>query len=119
MNSFIKLFATVNFAFVLFLVFIPSLNAAAVWEKTSTYIKIEVKGLSCPFCAYGLEKKLKKIEGASDIEINIKEGYTTFAISKDKQPSEDQLRKIVKDAGFTAGEITFSSAPFTTAEDDK
>ena len=116
MNLFIKFFAIINL--ILFLG-ISNLNATSVLEDTTTYVKIEVKGLSCPFCAYGLEKKLKEIDGATNIEIDIKEGVATFTVAKEKQPDEKQLRKVVKDAGFTAGEITFSTTPFTTTKDDK
>lgn len=111
---------------ILFAGFISPLNATTVQEDTITedtityvYIKIEVKGLSCPFCAYGLEKKLKEIEGATDVEIDIKQGLATFKIDKNQQPKKDQLRKAVKDAGFTPEEITISTAPFTTDTDDK
>ena len=77
-----------------------------------TYIKIEVDGLSCPFCAYGFEKKLKKVKEVRDIFIDIQEGFATLNVPNDDKPTEEELRKIVKDAGFTAREITFSSTPF-------
>lgn len=93
-------------------------NSASAQEVTTvTYIKIQVDGLSCPFCAYGLEKNLKKLKGAKDVFISVEGGYTTFNVPKDKQPTEDELKKIVKDAGFTAREITFSDKPF--AKDEK
>ncbi len=57
------------------------------------YVKIEVDGLSCPFCAFGLKKKLKKIEGVEKVDVS------------------------VKNAGFTPREISFSSIPFK--KDDK
>lgn len=116
MNLSIRLFAPISLVLAISLGAISNLNAITSLEDTTTYVKIEVKGLSCPFCAYGLEKKLKKIDGVTAIKIDIKEGFTTFAIAKDKQPNEEHIRKVVKNAGFTAGAITFSDTPFTNKD---
>lgn len=83
-----------------------------VEQEERTYVKIQVDGLSCPFCAYGLEKKLKEVEGAKDIYIDVKEGYATLNVLKETQPTHEELEKIVKDAGFTARAIDFSETPF-------
>ncbi len=34
-------------------------------------ISIRIDGLTCPFCVYGLEKKLKRLEDAENIHIDI------------------------------------------------
>ena len=85
-------------------------------KEITTYIKIEVDGLSCPFCAYGLEKNLKKVEGVKDVFISVEGGFATFNVPKDHQLTEDELKKIVKDAGFTAREVSFSDKPFVKDE---
>ena len=82
----------------------------------STYVKMYVDGLACPFCAYGLEKKIKKIEGASGLFIEINEGYITFSVPNKKKPGEATLKKLVKEAGFKAREINFSEKPFKSHE---
>jgi len=69
-------------------------------------IKVRVDGLSCPFCAYGLEKKLKKMEGVKKIEISVEDAYALLTIEEGKVVSEKVIRENVKDAGFTAREIT-------------
>lgn len=71
-------------------------------------IKVEVDGLACPFCAYGLEKNLKKIESVEKIEINVKEAFIILTIKKGEAIKEDLIREEVKDAGFTAKQITKS-----------
>ena len=76
---------------------------------SETKIEVRVDGLSCPFCAYGLEKKLKKIDGIKDLKIDIKNGLVTFSLKEGKSVDEKTLVKIVKDAGFTAKEIKFSN----------
>jgi len=87
--------------------------------NTNTYIKIGVDGMACPFCAYGLEKKIKKIDGASDLYIDINEGFITFSVPSNKKPTEEALNKVVKEAGFKIREIEYSSTPFELKKDEK
>jgi len=68
-------------------------------------IKVEVDGLSCPFCAYGLEKKLQKMEGVEKIEIDVENAFVLLTVEHGKTVNEEVIRERVKDAGFTAREI--------------
>jgi copper chaperone CopZ len=81
-------------------------------QTDRTFIKIEVKGLACPYCAYGLEKDLKKVEGIEFIEIELKEGLVYTSVPTDLKPTKEKLKKVVEDSGFTAGEVEFSEQPF-------
>ena len=76
------------------------------------YVKIEVDGLSCPFCAFGLERKLKKIKGVKKVDVSVRNAHAMLILTKGDQPEENDLRKVVKNAGFTPREISFSSTPF-------
>ena len=89
-----------------------------IQQEKISYVKIEVNGLACPFCAYGLEKKLKKLEGIEDLYIELQEGSATFNIPSTKTPSEERLTKIVADAGFKARKVTFSNQPFKKKADN-
>ena len=66
-------------------------------------IKIQVKidGLSCPFCVYGLEKKLKRVEGVEDLKLQFDIGVAEIKIKDGKSIDIDGIRKAVKDGGFT------------------
>ena len=37
-------------------------------------VRVQVDGLSCPFCAYGLEKKLRRVDNVAELEIQVGEG---------------------------------------------
>ena len=104
--------------FATFILSTTNVNAQTKNETDKIYIKIEVDGLSCPFCAYGLEKKLKQA-GSKDVLINLEEGEATMSVPKEQQPTEEELRKIVKDAGFTPKEIIFSKTPFKIKKDEE
>lgn len=53
----------------------------AAWAAGPSY-RIEVAGLACPFCAYGIKKKLNAIKGVERLETNIREG-TVIVTMKD------------------------------------
>lgn len=72
---------------------------------TGEKITIRVDGLSCPFCAYGLEKKLKSIEGVDKLEIKVNDGLAILYLKEGAEIPESVLRKKVKEAGFTPREI--------------
>ena len=78
-------------------------------QDPSTQISIRVDGLSCPFCAYGLEKKLKRLEGTEKVRIDIDRGVAEITVAEGKTIQEDRLKKAVTDAGFTPREITYQS----------
>ncbi len=66
-----------------------------------TRYTMRVDGLACPYCAYGIEKKLKKIAGISNIKVNLEKGLVSVDAAEGTKLSEQQMKKLFKDAGFT------------------
>ena len=64
-------------------------------------IAVTVDGLACPFCAYGIEKKTKRLNGVKEIKIYLNTGTVVLKCSEDKSPAFADVRTAVKDAGFT------------------
>ncbi len=62
---------------------------------------LSVDGLACPFCAYGIEKRLRTLEGVETIQVDIEQGKVTVVTRDPIELTEDQLRDKVKEAGFT------------------
>ena len=62
---------------------------------------VKVDGLSCPFCAYGLEKRIRKVEGVEKLEINVNDGTARITVKKDQTLSIEAVEKAVRDGGFT------------------
>ncbi len=60
-----------------------------------------VDGLACPFCAYGIEKKLSAIEGVESVETDVKSGQVVVTLAEGMNLSEEVARQAVEDAGFT------------------
>lgn len=69
---------------------------------------VYVDGLACPFCAYGIEKKLERLDGVERIEVGIEEGRVLLTFTEDSSPTKDELQQAVKKAGFTARKIEFT-----------
>ncbi len=67
--------------------------------------RIRVDGLSCPFCSYGIEKKLKSLDGVTRVEVDMEKGVVTVRVAPDATVSDERLRQAVRDAGFTPREI--------------
>lgn len=75
-------------------------------------LTLDVDGLACPFCAYGLEKKLKKVEGVVKLKIDVEAGRVDLTIRPGARLGDSQklglvslAKKAVKDGGFTAREV--------------
>ena len=70
-------------------------------QETKPAYTVEVDGLACPFCAYGIEKQLSAIEGVESVETDIKSGAVIVTMAPGSTLDEDAARKAVEAAGFT------------------
>jgi len=68
-------------------------------------VSLRVDGLSCPFCALGLEKKLKKVESVSGVNVHMKKALTDLTLKPQSALDLKAIRKAVKEAGFTLKNI--------------
>lgn len=70
-------------------------------QKTVDVFEIQVDGLGCPFCAYGLEKKFKEFKGIKAVSIKIETGDFRFTYPTEKALSMNAVIAQVKKAGYT------------------
>jgi len=75
-------------------------------------VKLQVNGLACPFCVYGLEKKLKKAPNVSDVKVHLKEGSAILGVTDEAVIDFVALNEAVKDAGFTLKDISVRAVGF-------
>jgi len=64
-------------------------------------IQLQVDGLSCPFCALGLDKRLKQRAGLEGIQVHLKQGVTEAALPHGQGLDVGKVRRAVQEAGFT------------------
>jgi len=65
-----------------------------------TVYTIRVDGLACPYCAYGIEKKLNALEGVKFHDMDLEKGIVIVE-TYDTALQDEQLRQLFQDAGFT------------------
>lgn len=86
---------TQHMAIVLSLVLV----ATGVSAAPAAY-RLQVDGLACPFCAYGIEKKLGALEGVRSVETHLKDGVVIVIMKEGVTLDEATIAKAVKEAGF-------------------
>lgn len=92
-------------------------TAFASGQTAATQVLIQVKGLSCPFCVQGLEKRLKKLEAVAGVSTSLKNGEAAVQLKPGRTVTEGELRQAVKKAGFTAGQVRFETKPASDGGD--
>ena len=90
----IRILRTLAFGLSLFL-----LSGAAL--AGSHIYKLYVDGLACPFCAYGVEKKVGGLDGVEKVEIEIEEGIVAVTLAEGATLDEAAARQAVEQAGFS------------------
>ena len=99
---------------VIALAFAFSLAAPAVYGQERAQgpadeprqIEVTILGMACPFCAYGVQQKLKKLDGVTELEVVLETGVATLRLEEDADIPTELLQKAVKDAGFEVAKIT-------------
>jgi len=81
------------------LFFVGLLFAAPAVAQVDEYM-VGVDGMACPFCAYGIEKKLKALDGVESLDIHIKQGTVDVHVEQGGEVTPDELKRAIKDAGF-------------------
>lgn len=79
---------------------------------------VMVKGLGCPFCAYGLEKKFKELKGLQKPVIDMETGKFTFRYPSEKKLTIEQVERQVDAAGYTALNVVIARANGATESSD-
>lgn len=72
---------------------------------------LQVDGLACPFCAYGIEKQLRRIEGVQAVDVDVPAGRIVVMLAEGGSLTEAQARKATEDSGFTLRAFQQEAAP--------
>jgi len=75
------------------------LVATGVFAAPEAY-RLQVDGLACPFCAYGIEKQLGALERVQSVETHIKDGVVIVIMQEGATLDEAMAKKAVREAGF-------------------
>lgn len=70
--------------------------------------KIQVYGLNCPYCAYGVQKKIEAIHGVKSVDVNLPKGLVTVRTADGVTLRPDEMTWVINAAGFTFHGMTRS-----------
>lgn len=79
-------------------------SLAAIAAGTQYVMRVD--GLACPYCAYGIEKKLNKIDGVESLDVDLNKGLVTVNVREGVELTEPQMVQLFNDAGFTYRSMT-------------
>jgi len=68
-------------------------------------VTIQVDGLACPFCAYGLQKELKRVSGVSEAKVYVDAGRAELTVTKGQPLDFDAIEAAIKKGGYTPRDI--------------
>ena len=97
MNAFVRLFAVAMTA--------ATLYAGAAVADDTHYV-LQVDGLNCLFCGSGIEKQLEKLDGVENAQTELGLERIFVQVVDDATLSEETVRDIIRDAGFTLTHMT-------------
>ena len=104
---------------ILFLAVVTFLLATPAQAEIRT-ATVAVDGMACPFCAFGIEKRLKKVGGVGSVTISARKGTATLVAKAEKSIDVEQIPGAIKAAGFTPGSITVDAVGrVSTDEQDR
>ena len=67
-----------------------------------------VDGIACPFCAYGIEKQLDKLNGVLEMKTDVAMGVIKLIVEESVTLTEEEVRDAVENAGFSLREFHHS-----------
>ncbi len=100
MNAFPK--SRVQSRGILAALLVIAIGTTVAWAQTGKPVyTLQVDGLACPFCAYGVEKQLRAVDGVETVETDIKTGTVMIDMRAGATLDEATARQAVERAGFT------------------
>ena len=73
-------------------------------------LTVAVDGMACPFCAFGVEKRLKTVKGVAAVAVNMQAGTASLKAGEGESIHFHEVPNAVKDAGFTAGTMRITAS---------
>jgi Cu+-exporting ATPase len=80
-------------------------------------ISLPVEGMTCASCVLRVEKSIAKIEGVTDVAVNLATEKATFNIDKSKT-GIDEIKKVVEEAGYKIDLSSFDEDKNSSISDE-
>ena len=80
---------------------VAALWMPSAWAGEGQVYKLQVSGLACPFCAYGLEKALKRVGGVEVAKVYLAQGIAVVTTADGAIFDRQTAQQAVRREGFT------------------
>jgi copper chaperone CopZ len=88
----------------LFVILLASTLGGLTMASAET-LEIPIRGMTCPFCADGLHRKLGGLPGVEKVEISLKLKKARLLLKDGASIDDGVIRKTIIDSGFTPGDV--------------
>lgn len=95
-----------------------ALLLGAVTAQADGLVRVEqtVFGMDCAPCAYGLQKGLNKLPGATKVDVSLTDGKATVEFSPGSTATFAQVHEVVVNGGFTPRQAVVTVAGHVAQE---
>jgi copper chaperone CopZ len=80
---------------------------------------LQVNGLTCPFCAFGIEKKLLDVDGVTSVDVRLDEGLLQLQLAPKNSATTAALEAAVEKAGFQLAGLALEVRRTLTVEETR
>lgn len=88
------------------LVLLGLLMTTAAWADSAQVVELDIKGMTCPFCVYSVEKNLGKLPGVEQAQVSLERKQARVIMRPGAKADIERIKKTVLDAGFTPESAT-------------
>jgi mercuric ion binding protein len=74
-------------------------------------VALRVDGMSCPFCAFGLEKRLRELAAIDTLVVRVSDGLVLIRAKEGHAITDAELEEAVARAGFSLREVRRVATP--------
>jgi mercuric ion binding protein len=85
------------------------LLGAVAAEAQVEAASVRLDGMSCPFCAFGVEKRLRRVAGVGSVEIHMDLGLAVLTAADGASIDLARIPEAIRKAGFTPGDVEASA----------
>ncbi len=82
-------------------------------------VKQTVFGMDCAPCAYGLEKRLKNLDGVTEAQVSLNEGLATTEMTTQSRLKLSMIREAIRESGFSAEDAVIRARGTLKQEDGR
>lgn len=83
---------------------LPAAGAAQA-PSTGDSLRLKVDGMVCSLCAYGVERRLKKIEQVQAVKVELDSGLVVVLLQPGAAVADSTLAEEVRKAGFALRDV--------------